>query len=270
MSPVYTMAAITLAVSVALWGGLIYFLTGRQTRYFWLLLLGLSLSAIANFLLKPQAIIAVGRAAHVQPGLGLAAPVWFLAFQVLVSPLVEEPLKVLPLLLGPARKMLDSRTSALWVGFALGVSFGLGEAAVVAYGVARSGAYDYLPWYAFTGFFNERVMTCFAHGVMTSVLVIGMQRGGRFSLYGFLGALGLHLFLNAPTVMYQVQWISATVYSFSLLIPFIGLAVVFETLRRTARNSMIDQDGQEVVYWRRQYACGRGASGEVGKPSSGS
>jgi len=253
MSPIYIMAVVTLAASVALWGGLIYFLTGRQKRYFWLLLLGLPLSAIANYLLKPQAIIAVGRAAQVQPGLGLAAPVWFLAFQVLLSPLVEEPVKVLPLLLGPARTMLASRTSALWVGFALGVSFGLGEAAVVAFGVAQSGAYDFLPWYAFTGFFNERVMTCFAHGVMTSALVVGMQRGGRFILYGFLGALGLHLFLNAPTVMYQIQWISATVYNFSLLVPFVVLAVVFERMRRAARDSKKDDDGKEVVYWQRQY-----------------
>ncbi len=253
MSPIYIMAAVTLVVSVALWGGLIYFLTGRQKRYFWLLLLGLPLSAIANFLLKRQAIIAVGSAAHVQPGLGLAAPIWFLAFQVLISPLVEEPVKVLPLLLGPARKMLASRTSALWVGFALGVSFGLGEAAVVAYGVALSGAYDYLPWYAFTGFFNERLLTCFAHGVMSSVLVVGMQRGGRFILYGFLGALGLHLFLNAPTVMYQIQWISMSVYNFSLLVPFIVLAVVFERMRRKLREPRDEQSAKEVVYWRRQY-----------------
>ncbi len=257
MPQIYIMAAVTLAASVALWGGLIYFLAGRQKRYFCLLLLGFPLSALANFLLKPQAIIAVGRAAQVQPGLGLAAPVWFLAFQVLISPLVEEPLKVLPLLLGPARKMLASPTSALWVGFALGISFGLGEAAVIAYGVAQSGAYDFLPWYAFTGFFNERLMTCFGHGVMTSVLVVGMQRGGRFILYGFLGALGLHLFLNAPTVMYQIQWISVSVYSFSLLIPFIVLAVVFERMRRATRNSTKDEDGKEVIYWRRQVSDSR-------------
>src|SRR5512146_849127 len=167
MPQIYIMAAITLAASVALWGALIYFLSGRQTRYFWLLLMGLPLSAIANFLLKPQAIIAVGRAAQVQPGLGLAAPVWFLAFQVLITPLVEEPLKVVPLLLPPARRMVTSRASALWVGWVLGISFGLGEALFTAYGVAQNGAYDFLPWYAFTGFLNERIMTCFAHGVMT-------------------------------------------------------------------------------------------------------
>jgi hypothetical protein len=96
MPPIYIMAAITLAVSLALWGGLTYLFTGRQTRYFWLLLLGLPLSAAAN-LIKPQAVSLVGHAAGVQPYLGLAAPVWFLAFKVLITPLVEETIKVAPL-----------------------------------------------------------------------------------------------------------------------------------------------------------------------------
>lgn len=249
MPQIYIMAVITLAICLALWGGLVYLFTGHQKRYFWLLLLGLPLSAIANFLLKPQAIIVVGRAAHVQPGLGLAAPVWFLAFQVLITPLVEEPIKVLPLLLRPAWKMVTSRSSALWVGFVLGVSFGLGEAAVIAYGVAQNGAYDSLPWYAFTGFFNERLVTCFAHGVMTAVLAIGMQRGGRHILYGFLAALGLHLFLNTPTVMYQIQWISLELYNIGLMIVLIVLAVIFERLRRAVREPKDDQSGKEVLYW---------------------
>ena len=125
MPQIYIMAVITLAVSLFLWAGLTYLFNGHQKRYFWLLLLGLPISAIANLLLKPQAIIAIGRAAHVQPGLGLAAPIWFLAFKVLVTPLIEEAIKVLPLLLRSALRMVTSPVSALWVGFVLGVSFGL-------------------------------------------------------------------------------------------------------------------------------------------------
>jgi len=252
MPQVYIMAVITLVVSLSLWGGLTYLFTGRQKCYFWLLLLGLPLSAVANLLLKPQAIIAVGRAGHVQPGLGLAAPVWFLAFQVLLTPLVEEAIKIMPLLLRPAWKMVTSQASALWVGFVLGVSFGLGEALFIAYAVAQNDAYNSLPWYAFTGFLNERIMACFAHGVLTAVLVIGMRRGGWFTLYGYLTALGLHLFLNAPTVIYQFQWISYELYNISLVIPFIVLAVIFERMRRATRESKDDQSGNEIVYWQRQ------------------
>ena len=252
MHQIYIMAVITLAVSLFLWAGLTYLFTGLQKRFFWLLLLGLPLSAVANLLLKPQAIIAVGSAAHVQSGLGLAAPIWFLAFKVLVTPLVEEAIKVLPLLLRSAWRMVTSRANSFWVGFVLGVSFGLGEAGFIAYAVAQNDVYDSLPWYAFTGFLNERIMACFAHGVLTAVLVIGIQRGGWFTLYGYLTALGLHLFLNAPTIMYQFQWISYELYNISLAIPFIVLAVIFERMRRVTRESKDDQSWKEIVYWQRQ------------------
>src|SRR5512143_1885133 len=149
------MLAVTVLMSLFLWGGLIYLFTYHDNRYFWLLLPGLPLSALANLIIKREAIIAVGGAAHIQPGLGLAAPLWFLAFQVVLTPLVEEAIKVAPLLLPPVRKMLTSQLRALWVGFVLGVGFGLGEAIVIAYAVERSGVYAALPWYAFTGFLNE-------------------------------------------------------------------------------------------------------------------
>jgi len=252
MPQIYIMAVITLVVSLVLWGGLIYLFTGHQKRYFWLLVLGLPLSAIANLFLKRPAIILVGQTFHVQPGLGLESPTWFLAFMVLITPLVEEPIKVLPLLLRPAWKMVTSRASALWTGFALGVSFGLGEAAFIAHGVAQNDAYASLPWYAFTGFLNERIMACFAHGVFTAVLLTGMQRKGRSLLYGLFAALGLHLFLNAPAVMYQFQWISNELYGILILIPLVVLAVIFERLRRAAREREDNQTRDEVVYWQRQ------------------
>ncbi|HLO13874.1 MAG TPA: hypothetical protein VK206_03530 [Anaerolineales bacterium] len=249
---IYIMAVITLVTCLAFWGGLIYLFTGYEKRYFWLLILGLPLSAITNLILKRQATVLVGQAFHVPPGLGLASPAWFLAFGVLVTPLFEEAVKVLPLLLRPAWKMVISCASALWVGFVLGVSFGLGEAGFLAYAIAQNPAYASLPWYAYTGYFNERLMTCFAHGVFTAVMVIGMRRGGRYLLYGFLSAVGLHLFLNAPVVMYQIKWISLEIYNFSLLVPFILLAVIFERMRRAVRDLKDDQSGNELVYWQRQ------------------
>jgi len=251
MPQIYIMAAITLVVALGLWGGLIYLFSGHERRYFWLLLLGLPLSAVANLLIKPQAVIAVGQAAHVPTGLGLAAPAWFLALNVLITPLVEEAIKVSPLLLKPAWKMVTSRVSALWVGFVLGVSFGLGEAVFLAYAIGQNPDYGSLPWYAFTGYLNERLMTCFTHGVMTAILVTAMQRGGRFILPGYLVALGLHLFFNLPVVMYQFQWISIEVESIGIVVPFIVLAVIFERLRRTARAPREYEDSNEIVYLKR-------------------
>jgi RsiW-degrading membrane proteinase PrsW (M82 family) len=181
--------------------------------------------------------------------MGLGATVWFLAFQVLLTPVVEEAIKIAPLLLRPAWKMVTSQASALWVGFVLGISFGLGEAGFIAYAVGQNSTYDSLPWYAFTGFLNERIVTCFAHGVFTALLVTGMQLGGKFRIYGYLGAMGLHLFLNTPTVLYQFKWISLEWYSTSMVIPFIVLAAIFERMRRSAREAIDDQMGNEVIYW---------------------
>jgi hypothetical protein len=249
---IYIMASITLVVSLAFWGGLIYLFTMRQKHYFWLLVLGLPLSAIANLILKRQAVVLVGQAFHVPPGLGLALPAWFLAFGVLVTPLVEEPIKVLPLLLRPAWKVVTNQTSALWVGFVLGVSFGLGEALFLAYAIAQNPAYASLPWYAYTGYFNERLIACFVHGVLTAMLVIGIKRGGWYILYGLFSAMSLHLSLDAPVVMYQFKWISMEVYNLSFLVPLIMLAVIFERMRRAAHDRKDDLSGNEVVYWQRQ------------------
>lgn len=238
---IYIAAAITLLIALGFWSGLIYLFSGHQKKYFWLLLLGLPF--------KPQVTIFVGQTLHVQPGLGLGAPAWFLAFKVLITPLIEEPLKLLPLLLRPAWKMVTGQTSALWVGFVLGVSFGLGEASFLAYGIAQTPAYSSLPWYAYSGYFSERLMACFAHGVLTAIVVIGMKRGAPWTLYGFLAALALHLFMNAPTVMYQLRWFSFELYNFSLLIPFIVLAVIFEQMRRAVRGMTDDQAENEIIYW---------------------
>ncbi len=253
MPQIYIMLTVALLISVLLWGGLIYLFTRHERRYFWLLFAGLPLSALANLIIKRPAIVAVGTVTHLQPGLGMAAPAWFLAFQVVLTPLVEEAIKVAPLSLPPVRRMLTSRLSALWVGFVLGVSFGLGEAMVIAYAVERSGAYAALPWYAFTGFLNERISTCFAHGVMTAVLVMGLQRGGRHVLYSYLGALSLHLFLNGPIVLYQFKLISVELYMAGLVIPFIAMALVFESMRRAARTPEDDPLSHDVLYWQRQH-----------------
>jgi hypothetical protein len=159
-------------ISLVFWGRLIYLFTSAETLFL-AVNLGIASRQSPILFLKRQAIIIVGQTFHVQPGLGLASPVWFLAFGILVTPLVEEPIKTLPLLLKPAWRMVTSRINALWVGFAVGVSFGLGEAGFLAYAIAQNPAYNALPWYAYTGYFGERLMTCFAHGVFTAVVVTG-------------------------------------------------------------------------------------------------
>ncbi len=250
MPPITLMAAITLVASAVLWGGLIYALAGGDKRYLWLLLPGLPLSALVNLAIKRPLIVWGGQLAEVPPHLGLATPLWFIVFIALVPPLTEEAIKILPLLLPPVRRLVDSRAGALWAGSMLGVSFGLGEAVFIAYGVAGASQYAGYPWYAFTGYFSERLTVCFAHGVMTATVVTGLQRGRWHGLAGYLAAAGLHTLLNLGAVLAQLGVISPTAAGLGLVVPLIALALVFSWLHRAVLR---DAEGQadEVIYFRR-------------------
>lgn len=252
MPPIYIMAVITLALSAAVWGGLIYACSGREKRYLWLLLPGLPLSAVVNLLIKRPLIIGVGEAAEVAPGQGLVTPLWFLLFLWLVSPITEEAIKLVPLLLPWARQRLHSRAGALWTGTALGVGFGLGEAGFIAYSIAQSPHYAAYPWYAFTGYLGERFIVCFCHGVMTAVVVHGLHRGRWRALTGYLAAVGLHALLNVGAMLAQLGVISPAVASLSLIVPVAILALIFESLRRRiARAEDSAEASGEIVYFRR-------------------
>ncbi len=252
MPPIYIMAVITLAASTAMWGGLIYALSGRAKRYLWLLLPGLPLSAFVNLLIKKPLIVWVGETANIVPNLGLATPLWFIILLWLVPPITEEAIKLTPLLLPWARQRLYSRAGALWTGTALGVGFGLGEAMFLAYGIAQSAQYTAYPWYAFTGYLGERLIVCFCHGIMTAVVVTGLQQGKWRALTGCLAAMGLHALINVGAVLAQLDVISPTVASVSLMASLVILVIIFERLRRRAAHEQNSQEETaEVVYFRR-------------------
>lgn len=269
MAPIYIMALITIAASTLLWGGLLYALSGQQRRYLWLLLPGLPLSAAVNLLIKRPVATLVGNWAHIPVGLGLAGtPVWFLVFLFLLAPVFEEAIKITPLLLPPVRRLLTDRAGALWTGLGLGISFGLGEAAYLAYGVAQSPAYLGLPWYAFTGYLSERLVVCFVHGVMTAVVVTGLYRGRVHILWGYLGGVALHALANAGAMLYQLGWLSLALTQMSLLVTLIVDVFVLEALRRRARQEASPATATEVVYFEREEDEQEAVSSEQGAVSS--
>ena len=252
MPPITLMAAITLVVAAALWGGVIYVLTGRDKGYLWLLLPALPLSALVNWFVKRPLMLAVGQAAGIATGLGPVTPLWFIVFLWLAAPVTEEAIKVVPLALPRARRRLTGLSGALWTGMALGVGFGLGEALWIAYGIARSPAFAEYPWYAFTGYFGERLVVTFCHGVMTAVVVAGLLRGPGRAPAGYLAAVGLHAFLNAGAVLAQLGLISVTAAGLVVLVPAGLLAFIFERMRRAAAGDAASEArAAEVVYFRR-------------------
>jgi hypothetical protein len=252
MPQIYIMAVLTLGLAAVLYGGLLYAMTGQQSRWLWLLLPGLPLSVLANLLVKKPLIQWVGWAADIPPGLGAASPSWFILFVWLITPIVEELVKVVPLLVPAIRKLVSGREAALWVGFALGLSFGLGEAVFLGYRVAQAPEYANLPWYAFTGYLNERLLVCLLHGLMTAVFVAGVQQDPRWSLLGYSAAVSAHLLANTGAVLFQLGLAPAWVANLSLIAATILLGVIFERLRRRAHKDLNQSDREsETVYYHR-------------------
>ena len=91
-------------------------MAGRWRRLVWLTLVGLPLSTVINLWVKRPLAVAVGDAAGVPSGQGLATPVWFLAFLFLPAPVLEETIKLLPLAVVALRRRLAEPGAALWAG----------------------------------------------------------------------------------------------------------------------------------------------------------
>ena len=250
MLGIYVMATFTILASAIFWGGMVYLFSGRTRRYLWLLILGLPLSGVVNLWFKPSAALWLGQITNVPPGQGLSnLPGWFLFSLFMLTPILEELIKVTPLLLPRVRRLIEDRATAFWVGITLGISFGLGEAAFVAYSVAQIPEYASLPWYALTGYASERFMICLWHGVMTSIFVMGLQHGGGWRMIGYLGAMALHALGNAAPLLASLGYIPAWVASFSITGIFILAVFLFERLRRQITWSSRAKEPAELVYF---------------------
>ncbi len=128
------------------------------------------------------------------------------------------------------RHLLVNTEATLLVGMMLGISFGLGEAIYIAYGTAQIPAYASLQWYVFTGYAIERWIVCLLHGVMTAIFVLGLQRGGRWAIFGYLGAVELHALFNVGAMLYQLGVVPATVAVLSVYSDFVIALLIFATL----------------------------------------
>ncbi len=229
MHPIIPMAVITVGFSTALWCGMLWLYSGRSMRFIRLVPLGLPLSAIVNLAVKGPIGKGVGELAGIEPGLGLQTPVWFLIFLFLLAPVFEELIKAVPALVPWVRRHIDAPGDALWTGMALGIGFGLGEAIYLAWGVSVSGAYGEYPWYAFTGFFGERLLVVFMHGMMTG-LFLHIAKRTRPAL-GFLAAASAHAVLNSGAMLYQLGVAPGWAASASLGVMLIAFALLFERIR---------------------------------------
>lgn len=248
MPTIAPMAVITIVVALLLWGGMLWAYSGRTWRYLAFLPLGLPLSAIVNLLVKGPLAEWVGARAGIAPKLGLATPVWFLLFLFLLSPVFEELIKVAPALVPSVRRAAAEPDGAFWTGMALGIGFGIGEAAYLAWGIGSSGAYDQYAWYMFGGFLSERLFVTFFHGLMTALFLWFVAR--RRPLLGFLAAAGSHALINSTAMLYQLKLVPGWVPSLTLVVLLIGAVLLFEKIR--PRPAALGRGHAETVHYTRE------------------
>ncbi len=250
MPGIYVMAILTIAFTTLLCIAALNQWTRADRRYFWLILAGLPLSLVVNRFVKTPLVTFVAASAGIPLKLGPDVAFWFIVLIWMNAPIFEEAIKVLPMALPASRVFLRDELQALGAGLALGMGFGLGEAAYLAYGLAQSPAYSKIPWYLFTGFASERLIVTFGHGLMTSLAVLGLSRGGRKSLLGYLTAVGLHALINLGPILLALKLLPATLASAASYAVILGAFALFQKNLRSARKSSGTLP-KEIVYFER-------------------
>jgi hypothetical protein len=247
MHGIYATAGLTILVTAVLGITALNHLTKSDRRYYWLVIAGLLLSFIANKWIKIPFLVWLGNVTGIPLKLG-ADPIWFIIVIWLTAPVIEEAVKVLPMLPGPSHGFLREASSALWAGLALGIGFGLGEAAYLAYGLAQNPEFNQLPWYLFTGFAFERLVVTFGHGFLTSNPTRGMHFGWRKFLLGYLLAVGLHALINLGPILLALKLIPASIAGVGSYLVILGAFLIFQKNTRNAGK----KDGktkEDVVYF---------------------
>jgi hypothetical protein len=154
------------------------------------------------------------------------------------------------MLLPATRRSVQDVSQALYAGFALGIGFGLGEAAYLAYGIAQSPTYNQMPWYTFTGFASERLIVTFGHGFLTSLAVLGLYRGKAKALIGYLTAAGLHALINLGPILLALKLLPVTLSS---LASYAAILAAFVSFRNHLQNTKKVSGAvpQEIIYFER-------------------
>lgn len=242
------MAVITLVLTAILCIAFLNHLTHSDRRYLVLLLVGLPFSFLVNQLVKTPVITTIASWADVPLKLGPEMPVWFIALILFNAPVFEEAIKLFPMALPALRRYSNDALSSLWVGLALGLSFGLGEAAYIAYGIAQSPSYNSLPWYVFTGYASERLIVTFGHGFMTSIAAYGFFKGGRNAILGYVSAVGLHAIINLGPILLAFKLMPAGVASIASYAVILISFLIFQKYSRTA-GKISGREPEEVIYF---------------------
>lgn len=211
--PIYIMAAVTSALALAAWGGLLWQISPKDSRRTWILALlagGLVMSPLAFFVVRRPLLIEPLEPLFFQPGWN--AGCWAIVKDVIglcFAPLTEEPAKLVPwlVLLALGAPLLPTRKMVAALALAIGLGFAVGEIWLVAYLIAQANDPKLagLAWYDFGGFCSERLMTCLSHALFALPTVSWSRRGWRWGVLGVVFGMLLHWFGNAPIALMHRQ-----------------------------------------------------------------
>jgi hypothetical protein len=195
MHGIYLALLITATLALAIFGTLLQKLPLRaQTRLLWFALgIALPLQPLAFYLVRVPADHWLAGHLGVTSGFYL----WVTSFY---APVTEELAKLMPLLIPAIRRDIRSDNFVRYA-LAIGLGFALGEMAFLAERIARTPSFAAIPFYQFTGYATERLLTCVFHTAFVSVALWRLRRG--FAL-GVLGAIALHWLGNAP--LFLLRW----------------------------------------------------------------
>ena len=249
MLGIYVMAALTLCFTAILCITFLNYLTRSDRHYYGLIITGLPLSLIVNRLIKIPLINNVAEWTGTPLKLGPDMPPWFLLLILMSAPVFEEAIKVLPVLF-LRHILLGNALQALWSGLALGMGFGMGEAAYLAYGIAQSSSYNPTPWYMFTGFLSERLIVTFAHGFLTASAMLGLYYGKRKAWLGYLSAVGLHTLINLGPLLLALKLLPALVSTLGIYAAILFAYVIFQTRMQDLKR-ITGIESSEIIYFQR-------------------
>ncbi|HSL42890.1 MAG TPA: hypothetical protein VK897_05625 [Anaerolineales bacterium] len=250
MPGIYVMAAVTFLGTAFLCVATLNHLTQSDRRYYWLIVAGLPLSLIVNRFIKTPVIAAIAAWTGIPLRIGLDVPPRFIIAVWLNAPIFEEAIKLLPMILPASRGFLRDAPRSLWAGLALGMGFGLGEAAYLASGIAQSPDYNQLPWHMFTGYASERLIVTFAHGFMTSIAVAGLYYGRSKAMSGYLTAVGLHALINLGAVLLALNVIPVAVSSLGIYATILLAYILFQRNVHSVKV-LSGTTPKEIIYFER-------------------
>lgn len=200
MNGIEIAALITSLVALAAWGGLLWQLTDIRDRkvVVILLLAALPLSPAAYYGVRLPLI------AWLQELLGNNSA-FYQALRLFYAPLIEEPAKLLPLVLLPflQPRVIPriTKTNTAPIAMALGLGFGIGEIWLIANMIRFNPKFVELPFYQFGGFLQERLIVCLTHAGFTVLAVWGLRGGWRWFPLGLLAAMTAHFLGNFPIAL---------------------------------------------------------------------